>query len=145
MLETEVQQREAPESATQSDRAGQRKSRIVWFEIPAVQLDRAVQFYQSILKVTLKVEQIGPEKLAVFPYQPPAISGCVLEVKGHTPGAGVILYLNADPDLKGALDRVAGAGGKVLLPRTALPENVGGYFARILDTEGNQVGLHAVS
>ncbi|MHB8302024.1 MAG: VOC family protein [Acidobacteriaceae bacterium] len=129
----------------QTNRAGQRKSRVVWFEIPASNFDRAVKFYQSILQVTLKLEQEGPAQLAIFAYQPPAISGCVIAGKGYTPGTGAIVYLNADPDLQAVLDRVAGAGGKVLVPRTALPEAVGGYFARILDTEGNQVGLHAVS
>jgi predicted enzyme related to lactoylglutathione lyase len=42
------------------------------------------------------------------------------------------------------LERVSAAGGKALIPRTALPPGMG-YFARILDTEGNQVGLHAIS
>ncbi len=129
----------------QTNRAGQRKSRVVWFEIPAGNFDRAVKFYQSILQVTLKLEQEGPAQLAIFAYQPPAISGCVIAGKGYTPGTGTIVYLNADPDLQAVLDRVPGAGGKVLVPQTALPEAVGGYFARILDTEGNQVGLHAVS
>jgi predicted enzyme related to lactoylglutathione lyase len=35
------------------------------------------------------------------------------------------------------------AGGKISLPRTALPEGMG-FYAHILDTEGNRVGLHAI-
>ncbi|MHB1744029.1 MAG: VOC family protein [Acidobacteriaceae bacterium] len=128
-----------------TDREAQRKSRIVWFEIPATQFDRAVKFYQSILKTTLKLEQEDTSQLAIFSYQPPAIGGCVIARKGYTPGTGAIVYLNADPDLQVVLDRVPEAGGKVLVPRTALQQGAMGYFARILDTEGNQVGLHAVS
>lgn len=125
------------------NRNAQRNSRIVWFEIPATDLDRAVKFYQAILQIEVKHEQMGGEQLAVFAYQPPAISGCIIAGKDYTPGKGPLVYLNADPDLQAALDRVEAAGGKILIPRTALPPGMG-FFARILDTEGNQVGLHAV-
>jgi uncharacterized protein len=50
--------------------------------------------------------------------------------------------LNADPTMSLVLDRVVAAGGQILTPRVALPEGMG-FFAHILDTEGNRVGLHA--
>jgi predicted enzyme related to lactoylglutathione lyase len=53
-----------------------------------------------------------------------------------------VIYLNADPTLSLVVDRVAAAGGKVLVPRVELPEGMG-VFAHILDTEGNRIGLHA--
>jgi hypothetical protein len=40
------------------------------------------------------------------------------------------------------LDRVEGAGGKVLMSKTATTMDAG-YFALIADTEGNTVGLHS--
>jgi predicted enzyme related to lactoylglutathione lyase len=38
------------------------------------------------------------------------------------------------------IDRVETAGGKVLVPKTAIPA---GQISIILDTEGNRVALHA--
>ena len=41
-----------------------------------------------------------------------------------------------------ALKKVAGAGGKVVTPKTPIPGM--GAFARVTDTEGNVVGLFEV-
>jgi predicted enzyme related to lactoylglutathione lyase len=38
---------------------------------------------------------------------------------------------------------VQGAGGEIALPKTALPPGLG-FFAHIIDSEGNRVGLHAL-
>ncbi len=125
-------------------REQQRNSRIVWFEIPANDLNRAIQFYESIFATKLKQAKFGPETIAVFPYEPPAISGCLIQAEGLRPGHGALPSLNADPRLDAVLERVETSGGRILLPRTELPEGMG-CFARIEDTEGNLIGLHAVS
>jgi hypothetical protein len=123
----------------------QRDSRVVWFEIPAADMDRACRFYETVLATKLSVGQFGTEILGVFPYEKPAISGAVLHNPNHRPTAdGTVIYLNADPDLDAALARVTPAGGKIVVPKTALPPGMG-FFARIEDTEGNLVGLHAIS
>ena len=111
-----------------------------WFEIPARDLDRAVQFYESVLKAKMTMGDMGPMKMAVFPYQPPAASGAVVHAAGYEPAAtGTIVYLALD-DIRPALGRVPKSGGEVLLPLTELPDGVG-VFAQIRDTEGNRVGL----
>jgi predicted enzyme related to lactoylglutathione lyase len=125
-------------------REQQRLSRVVWFEIPALNLDRAVRFYESILNATLRREPMGPVELAVFPYTAPAISGCLIKGGEFKPGAGAVVYLNAEPTLDAVRSRVEAAGGKVLMPDVTLPGDMGVY-TRILDTEGNTVGLHALS
>jgi len=106
-------------------------------------MDRACRFYETVLKRG----QFGTETLGVFPYEAPAISGCVCLVPDHQPSAKAkctVIYLNADPDLDAALARVSPSGGSVVVPKTALPPGMG-FFARIQDTEGNLVGLHAIS
>ena len=131
--------------APQPQQEQQRDSRVVWFEIPAADLDRACQFYESLLATKLSRGQFGPEEMAVIPYRKPAISGCITHSKGHRPAAdGTLIYLNVDPDLDAALARVEPAGGKVVVAKTALPPGMG-FYARIQDTEGNTVGLHAIS
>ena len=64
---------------------------------------------------------------------------------GLEPGVGgMVGYLNAEPSLDTVLARVTGAGGHLVVPRTELPLGMGA-FARIRDTEGNLVGLHALA
>ena len=48
---------------------------VTWFEIPATELDRAAKFYSDVLGVSMKVDQIGPERLSVFPHQKPSVGG----------------------------------------------------------------------
>ncbi|MCE2990508.1 MAG: VOC family protein, partial [Nitrosomonadaceae bacterium] len=56
---------------------------------------------------------------------------------------GSIVYLDANPSIDAALERVLAERGRVSLPKTALPPGMG-YFAHIVDSEGNRVGLHAL-
>jgi predicted enzyme related to lactoylglutathione lyase len=111
-----------------------------WFEIPAQDLDRAARFYETVLGAKLKREEMGPMRMAVFPHEDPQPSGAVVHAEGYRPAAdGTVIYLNLD-DIRPALERVPKAGGKVLLPVTALPDGMG-VFAQLRDSEGNRVGL----
>ena len=121
-----------------------RKNRVVWFEIPASDLARATKFYETVLATTLKAESLGGHELRVFAHDEDAASGCLMKGPGLEPSkSGVVAYLNADPSLDAALARVERAGGKIALPRTDLPGDMGS-FAHIIDSEGNRVGLHAL-
>jgi predicted enzyme related to lactoylglutathione lyase len=117
---------------------------ISWFEIPALDLNRASAFYEQILAVTLNRGDMGPQSLAVFPYnRDHATGGTLITGPGFKPSAeGAVVYLNAGPSLDAVLARVAPAGGSIALPRTELPPGMGAY-AHVLDTEGNKVGLHS--
>jgi predicted enzyme related to lactoylglutathione lyase len=111
-----------------------------WFEIPARDMDRAVRFYEAVLDTALVRETTGPMEMAVFPHQKPGATGAVVRAAGYEPTeTGSIVYLHLD-DVRPALERAPGAGGAVLLPRTALPDEIG-FFAQIRDSEGNRVGL----
>ena len=117
---------------------------ISWFEIPAIDLNRASAFYEQILALTLNRGDMGPQSLAVFPFDREHSTGGTLIIgPGFKPSdEGTVVYLNANPSLDAVLARVAPAGGKVVLPRTELPPGMGAY-AHFVDTEGNRVGLHA--
>ncbi len=120
---------------------------IHWFEIPVRDLDRAQRFYETLFGRRLRREAMGPETtLAVFPYTPGAgVGGCLL-AGPHAPAparAGTLVYLDAEPSLDAVLGRLPEAGGRLLTPRTELPEGMGA-FAHIEDCEGNLVGLHAL-
>ncbi|HLX23403.1 MAG TPA: hypothetical protein VKR38_08680 [Usitatibacter sp.] len=115
-----------------------------WFEIPAADFGRAVGFYEKVFATRLIRHDMMGGKLAVFPYERPSMSGCVIEAEGLKPGRdGCLIYLETQGALDGPLARVVAAGGKVDTPKTALPEGMG-FFAHFVDSEGNRVGLHSI-
>jgi hypothetical protein len=112
-----------------------------WFEIPAADFDRAVQFYSDILGKPLRKEVFMGTPNGFFPYEGGAVGGAVVYSEGYVPSdKGTLVYLNAHGDLDGVVGRVKAAGGKVLLAKTAIGD--AGHMAIILDTEGNKVGLN---
>lgn len=123
------------------------KNAITWFEIPSTQLDKAQAFYEAVLECKMRREPMGPSEGAVFPYETKeGVGGAILA--GPTAPApasgGTLIYLDASPSLDAALARAVKAGGKVALPRQALPPGLG-FFAHITDLDGNRVGLHAAA
>ncbi|MES1977050.1 MAG: VOC family protein [Pseudomonadota bacterium] len=124
------------------------KNAISWFEIGTTNLAKATAFYEAVLAHKLRPENMGPSEGAVFAYGRAAdgIGGALMcGPTAPTPGAhGTLIYLDASPSLDAALARAAAAGGKVALPRQALPPGMG-FFAHITDLDGNRVGLHALA
>lgn len=124
------------------------KNAVTWFEIPSTQLGKAQAFYETVLECKLRREPMGPSEGAVFPYDEAqeGVGGAILA--GPTAPApassGTLVYLDASPSLDAALARAVKAGGKVALPRQALPPGLG-FFAHITDLDGNRVGLHALA
>jgi predicted enzyme related to lactoylglutathione lyase len=123
------------------------KNAVTWFEIPSTQLDKAQAFYEAVLECKMRREPMGPSEGAVFPYErEEGVGGALLA--GPTAPApasgGTLVYLDASPSLDAALARAVKAGGKVALPRQALPPGLG-FFAHITDLDGNRVGLHALA
>jgi uncharacterized protein len=117
---------------------------ITWFEIPAKDLERAVWFYESVLQRSLRRETMGPAQSAIFPYQDPGVGGALTQAPNLVPAAdGSVIYLHTQ-QLDETLQRVTKAGGRVVLDKTALPDGLG-WFAHIIDCEGNRVGLHALN
>ncbi|MFS2035972.1 VOC family protein [Polaromonas sp. CT11-55] len=123
------------------------KNAVTWFEIPSTQLDKAQAFYEAVLECKMRREPMGPSEGAVFPYErEEGVGGALLA--GPTAPApasnGTLIYLDASPSLDAALARAVKAGGKIALPRQALPPGLG-FFAHITDLDGNRVGLHALA
>jgi len=122
----------------------QTRHAINWFEIPARDLDRAEAFYGQVLAQPLKRQTMSGETFSVFPSSEEGVAGCLVAGgAAMTSDHGTLVYLNAEPSLDAALQRVEKAGGRIVLPRTELPEGMG-CFAHIVDSEGNRVGLHAL-
>lgn len=115
-----------------------------WFEIPVTDFARAKAFYEVLYDAPLNPMEAMGMKSAFFPadLEQGAIGGCIMQSPGYEPSAkGTIVYLNVGEDLAVALSKVEAAGGKVLLPKTAIGAN--GFMAYSQDTEGNKVGMHS--
>lgn len=124
-------------------------SAITWFQIPATDMERAKAFYETICGFPLLEMESPPEmQMWGFPsdWRNGEVGGALVAGEGALPSAtGTAVFLNANPDLQAILDRVEGAGGTILVPKTAIGMEGAGYFAMISDTEGNTVGLHSMS
>ena len=123
------------------------KNAISWFEIPSSDLGRATKFYEIIFGVTLNPLDLPNIKMRMFPLEDMmGVGGAVVDSGGfHKPSAteGPLIYLNANPDVQKVLDKVEGAGGKIMVPKTEISPEYG-YMAVIIDTEGNRIGLHSI-
>ena len=99
------------------------KSAISWFEIPATNLDRASEFYETIFGISLIPMDLPDIKMRMFPVedQMTDIGGAIVDSGGfHKPSAtdGPLIYLNGNPDVQKVLDKVEAAGGSIMMPKT---------------------------
>lgn len=121
------------------------KSYLAIFEIPATDLDRAVTFYQEILDIQIERMEFPGMAMGLFPYENQMVTGVIMQGEEYQPSAsGVTIYFHAGDNLQTVLDQVETSGGKILVPKTPHADE-SGFFALILDSEGNKIGLHSVN
>ncbi len=121
---------------------------ISWFEIGTTDLDRATKFYETIFGTQLVPMDLPNIKMRMFPLEDmmTQVGGALVDSGGfHKPSStdGPLIYLNGNPDVQAVLDRVEGAGGKIVVPKTEISPEYG-FMAVITDTEGNRIGLHSI-
>lgn len=116
---------------------------INWFEIPAVDFDRAVNFYSAILGKAVRKGEFGGMPHGFFNADEAAVSGAIVKGNGEPSNGGALIYLNAEtPDNLSQIEqRIARSGGKVVLPKTSIGDQ--GWMVIFIDSEGNRVGLHS--
>ena len=121
------------------------KNAFNWVEIPVSDFDRAKKFYSAIFDYEMPQEQMGPNLMGFFlhDYENGGVGGAIIKGDMYTPSnKGTLAYLDGGQDLSTVLDRVNGAGGNVVVPKTQITPEIG-YFAIFADTEGNHVALHS--
>ena len=109
-----------------------------WFEIPVANMDRAIQFYETVFGYSLDKHQIGSAVMAWFPFLETEIGspGALIQQDEHyRPSAtGTLLYFTAfSGDLANELSRVEGAGGKVEIPKREISPEIG-FMAVFIDS-----------
>lgn len=122
---------------------------INWLEIPVRDVDRAADFYSTVLdyETEIGVHNDLNAPIATIVSDEQTVSALLLpadaEEKGDTfapsdSGPRVYFAIDSERELDESISTVEPAGGEILLPKT----NKGHiYFSIIKDTEGNRVGL----
>ena len=119
--------------------------KVVHFEIPTDDLDRAKGFYGSVFGWHLQTMQEMPYTIAMttpideqtqMPTEPGAINGGMMERTAQTPSP--VLTVGVD-SIDESLKKVEAEGGTVVQPKTEIPDM--GAFAYFKDTEGNVLGV----
>ncbi len=115
-----------------------------WFEIPVSDMERAVKFYTEVMGYDSMYQMnMGGYDMAFFPMEGEGVGGALVKGEGCIPNAnGSVIYLNANPDLAIPLSKIEAAGGKILMPRQLITEEIG-YMATFIDSEGNKVAFHS--
>lgn len=115
-----------------------------WFEIPVSDMERAVKFYTEVMGYdSMYQTNMGGYDMAFFPMEGEGVGGALVKGEGCIPNAnGSVIYLNSNPDLAIPLSKIEAAGGKVIMPRTLITEEIG-YMATFIDSEGNKVAFHS--
>jgi predicted enzyme related to lactoylglutathione lyase len=116
-----------------------------WFEIPVIDLERAIAFYEAVFGLKLSVNDVGPLTMAWFPMTEqglPGATGSLVKADGYVPShTGTLVYFSVD-DIEGTLKKVNEWGGKTLRPKMSIGEH--GFVANFEDTEGNRLALHSM-
>jgi hypothetical protein len=117
-----------------------------WIEIPVVDFDRAKKFYSTIYDFEMPDRMMGKIRMGFLLMEQGRVGGAICFGEGYEPakaGTGPKVYLNGGEDLNVVLNRVAAAGGKILMHKTEIDEN-NGFMAMIHDSEGNELLLHSM-
>jgi predicted enzyme related to lactoylglutathione lyase len=121
--------------------------KVVHFEIPADDVDRAKKFYGSVFGWELQTMDMGDgeytsvkttaiDEQTQLPTEPGAINGGMFQRDERLTTPVITIDVDGIDD---ALKQVEDAGGSTIQPRTSIPGM--GAFAYFKDPEGNVMGL----
>lgn len=130
---------------------------LVWFEIPVADLDRAMRFYMGVLGCG--IEKFSPmgQAYGLLRREETGVGGVLMPKENFAPGGGPVLFFFVNV-LSDALETAERLGGKIITPKTLLRQtdaegkrtiaqnlidNKVGYFAQLLDSEGNMIALYS--
>jgi predicted enzyme related to lactoylglutathione lyase len=124
-----------------------KQNAIGWFDIYVNDIERAVNFYQSVLKQTL--EDMGDPTdsdviMKSFPTDMTTYGagGALVKREGAGPvTGGTIIYFGVE-DCSIEESRVIKVGGQVIKPKMSIGEF--GWVSVCMDTEGNLFGLSSM-
>ena len=132
---------------------------ILWIEIPVADIDRAIKFYENVLNTELELTTLFEKQMALFKKDVFGMKGSLFQTENYTGSNGIKPIVFVDIMLD-AIENVTNFGGKVINEPTLLRQKnkngdiiIGtnlidgqvGYYAEILDSEGNHLYLYSHS
>lgn len=116
-----------------------------WFEIPTVDYDRAIAFYEALFEVKLTRTDAPELSMAMFPHAEGYGAGGALvhNLQWYKPtlDGPLIYFTTPSGDLEADSKRVEELGGKIWVPKKHIGEH--GWIVVFEDTEGNRIALHS--
>jgi predicted enzyme related to lactoylglutathione lyase len=135
------------------------KGQVVWFEIPVTDLDRAINFYSNVLFVKVEKIKFLDAEQGFFDMNKNAIKGALTLKENVAANSGIVLFFYVIA-ISDSLRNVLKYGGQIIKEKTLIKQknkegyltinnnmidgNVG-YYAEIIDSEGNQISLYSNS
>ncbi len=110
---------------------------MAWGEIPVTDMDKAVAFYNDVFGYQMKIDNSGPNPMAVLGSLE-NVAGAHLYPGKPAADGGNTIHLAIEDALENGMERVKQAGGEVLSPPIDVPD---GRFFCAKDLDGNSIGL----
>jgi len=130
---------------------------IVWFEIFVKDLDRAIAFYTAVLNIRIEKQVLLDRQDGIMKKEDLGIGGVLVQKENFTPASGAVLFFYVNV-LSDAIEAATRYGGKVITAKTLIKQtdkegnrtiaqnlidDKVGYFAELLDSEGNAISLYS--
>lgn len=114
-----------------------------WFEIYVDDMDRAKEFYEAVLGVSLEKLESPDIELWSFPsnMSGPGASGALVKMPGFPTGGNSTLVYFGSTNCALEESRIVKSGGRIQKPKTSIGQY--GYIVLAYDTEGNMFGVHS--
>jgi predicted enzyme related to lactoylglutathione lyase len=119
------------------------KNPVCYFEIPVTDLERAIEFYNTVFGYQFERAEVDGNEMAMFPAsdETSGITGALAKGESYLPGKqGSRIYFSV-VSIDDTLHKVELIGGRVLYPKTLVGEL--GCVAEFEDSEGNCIALYS--
>jgi len=116
-------------------------NRLVWFDVPVADLDRAAAFYRAVLAIDVRKQDFDGFSFCLLAHDQ-GNGGCLIpNPEEISATGGILVYMNVDRRIRDAVTQVEKCGGKVQKSIHSIGPH--GFRAIVLDSEGNRVALHS--
>jgi len=118
------------------------KNPVNWFEIPVNDMDRAKNFYETILGIEITLTDIGNALMGWFPFEPNSggATGTLIKAESYVPSYdGTMVYFSVE-EINDIIPKIRSTGCKIINEKFSIGEH--GFCAHFEDSEGNRVALH---
>lgn len=115
-----------------------------WFDISVSDMKRAKKFYETVFSLKLVDLPIEWGKQSLFPsdFKGQNITGALVEKKDMLPNWNNTMVYFSTEDCITEEKLVEQAGGKIIKSKMSIWDY--GFISVILDSEGNNIGLHSI-